>query len=124
MDGPDVGRDPAEKPDGSKEQRPELWPPSCPLDCTRYNTLWKNNSRNICFFFNLLALETKSEARKTILLEIICRKHEGWSSSPEFVKTKMCELVHTCNPSIEEVETGGHLGLADLKRGRVCEFEI
>lgn len=58
------------------------------------------------FFLNLLALETKSEARKTVLLEKICRNHEDLSSSPELVKTKVCELVHTCNPSIEENEQG------------------
>lgn len=69
------------------------------------------------FFFSLLALETKSEARKTVLLDKICSKYEGLSSSPVFVKIKICELVHTCNPSIAEVETGGHLGLADLKHG-------
>lgn len=39
-------------------------------------------------------------------MEKICRKHEDLSSSPELVKTKVCELVYTCNPSIEENEQG------------------
>lgn len=81
-------------------------PPSCTLDFTIYNPVRENNS-SIFVNHHLLALKTKSGARKIDHLDKIFRKFEGLSSSPASMKTQMYETVHACNPCAEEVETGG-----------------